>query len=164
MSYRNASGQFNGEKRPLAERFWEKVNKTDDCWLWTGYLNKGYGYISIDNKAKPAYRVSYQLTYGDIPEGLVVRHMCRSKNCVNPKHLKLGTQKDNMEDAIKDGTTLKGEKNHRSILKEEQVKDFIKNKPINNINDYILLKSKELNVSPTALYDIHYRRTWKHIL
>lgn len=163
MSFRNALGQFTNEKQPLAERFWEKVNKTDTCWLWTGYLNKGYGYIAIDNKPKPAYRIAYILTNGDIPEGQVVRHMCKNKDCVNPNHLKLGTQKENMEDAIRDGTTLKGEKNHRSKLKEEQVKEFIKNKPLININDYILLKAKELNVKPTTLYDIHYRKTWRHL-
>ena len=164
MAFRSdTTGRFTSEKRDLSERFYEKVNKTDSCWLWTGYLNRGYGYISIDGKPKPAYRISWILTNGDIPEALVVRHKCRSKACVNPEHLELGTQKENMEDAIRDGTIAKGETSGTHKLTESQVKDFLKNKPNIRINDYVITKSKELNVKHTTLYDILYNRTWKHI-
>jgi len=86
---------------PINDRFWEKVEirKTDDCWEWTGALGgSGYGHILMDKKTIDAHRVSYVLANGEIPNGLEVLHCCNNKKCVNPNHLKLGTQRDNMID------------------------------------------------------------------
>ena len=88
----------------VLNRFWSKVNKTDTCWLWTASSRTdGYGVIGIEGKTKSAHRVSWQLTYGDIPDGLYVCHHCDNKLCVNPNHLFLGTAKDNTQDMIQKG-------------------------------------------------------------
>lgn len=83
------------------ERFWSKVEKTDSCWMWNGYRNNaGYGvfYDSKHPKKKnqPAHRVSYLLTKGEIPEGLVLDHLCRVPPCVNPDHLEPVTIAENI--------------------------------------------------------------------
>lgn len=109
--YTKSCGCLVKEKnvRPANERFFEKVNKTSECWLWTGYIYpSGYGNFSIKNKHIYAHRYSYELHFGEIPkvngETLFVLHKCRSKNCVNPEHLYAGTQLENIRDAVRDGT------------------------------------------------------------
>jgi HNH endonuclease len=70
------------------ERFWNKVDKSGDCWLWTGYVTpQGYGMFRLNGLASRAHRVAYELVNGPIPEGLVVDHLCRVRHCVNPSHL-----------------------------------------------------------------------------
>jgi hypothetical protein len=81
--------------KTLEERFWEKVIKTDSCWLWIAATTKGYGRFRIGT-LKEAHRVSYELVKGSIPEGLVLDHLCRVKNCVNPEHLEPVTNAENI--------------------------------------------------------------------
>lgn len=70
------------------ERFWSKVDKSGDCWLWTAAIDKGYGSFTIrrGEKAK-AHRYAYQELVGPIPVGLTLDHLCRNRACVNPAHL-----------------------------------------------------------------------------
>ena len=151
----------------IEERFNKHIDKFSDCWIWTGYKNKGYGYMSIVNRSpQPAYRVAWELYKGSIPNGLVVRHRCpaKRKDCCNPDHLKLGTQKDNMQDAIEDGTISKGQNRHSVKLTDEQVIEFKKNIPGKGlIYDYCQDISIYLNVSPSTLMDIVCNRSWKHL-
>ena len=73
----------------IEERFWSQVNKTDTCWLWTGYINPGgYGIAKSMGRRVKAHRMSYELLVGEIPTGLVLDHLCRNRSCVNPTHLK----------------------------------------------------------------------------
>lgn len=82
------------------ERFWNKVNKTESCWLWIASVgsNNGYGCIKFEGKTQQAHRVSWKLRHGEIPAGMLVLHRCDIPLCVNPEHLFLGTQSDNMRD------------------------------------------------------------------
>ena len=76
-----------------------KVNKTDTCWLRTaGCFQSGYGAFNTGVKTTTAYRYSYELHKEKIPDGLLVRHTCDNRKCVNPEHLILGTNTDNMRD------------------------------------------------------------------
>ena len=69
------------------ERFVSKIVPDGECWRWTGELNLGYGRLSIDRKPVYAHRWSYEFHVADIPEGLVIDHLCRNRWCVNPWHL-----------------------------------------------------------------------------
>ena len=97
--------------RPVAERFWEKVDKNtpSGCWEWRS-STKGNGYGSFFTHTPPegrkchgAHRFSWQLTNGPIPDGLCVLHKCDNRICVNPEHLFLGDYKDNMRDCATKG-------------------------------------------------------------
>lgn len=90
------------------EMLWRRVEKTDGCWLWTGGVNwKGYGRLGGGKPGskwrESAHRLSYRLTYGSIPEGMHVCHRCDVPRCVRPDHLFLGTNTDNVRDAIRKG-------------------------------------------------------------
>lgn len=74
-------------QRSVLDRFWERVDKTESCWLWTGALHKGYGRIQNAGVDHQAHRFSYELHVGPIPDGLVLDHLCRVRHCVNPAHL-----------------------------------------------------------------------------
>lgn len=104
-----------------AERFWEKVKKTDSCWLWTASVNVG-GYGQFSSNPTPArpqepylsHRVAYALTHGECPAHKVVMHTCDTPACVNPAHLRLGTQLQNMRDARGRGRITPTRKTHCS--------------------------------------------------
>lgn len=81
---------------PVAERFWTKVDKGDDCWMWTAARSgDGYGHIKIDGRNVKAHRVAYELEVGAIPDGLDIDHLCRVPLCVNPAHMEPVTRRTN---------------------------------------------------------------------
>lgn len=90
-------------KTDLKARFFEKVNKTGYCWNWIGSTDGRYGQIFYNGKSRKAHRVSYELTYGEIPTGMNVCHRCDNPRCVNPEHLFLGSQVDNLRDCVQKG-------------------------------------------------------------
>ena len=88
--------------RDPAARFWEHVEKTGDCWLWTAKQNgKGYGKFTVGRRSLGqrrdiyAHRFAYELLVGSIPDGLQLDHLCRVRNCVNPAHLEPVTPGEN---------------------------------------------------------------------
>ena len=92
------------------ERFFEKIEKTESCWIWTAGLRgkTGYGAFKINGKVIDSHRVSYTIHKGDIPVGMYVCHTCDNRKCVNPDHLFLGTAKDNHQDAVDKGKVIFG--------------------------------------------------------
>ena len=114
-------------KGTLEERFWAKVHKTKTCWEWTAFrMPFGYGQFAPRGKMKYAHRVSWELEYGPIPEGMCVLHKCDVPYCIRPDHLFLGTHQDNMDDMVSKGRTggydKKGEANPKGKLTENMVR------------------------------------------
>ena len=89
-------------------RFWAKVDRRglDECWPWTGGATKaGYGRFKVGDKLECPHRIAYTLEYGQIPEGksLVIMHTCDNPACCNPRHLRLGTYRENSIDMVRKG-------------------------------------------------------------
>lgn len=84
--------------RPPAERFWAKVNKTETCWLWTGYCDKGYGRFNPGGRSAPvkAYVWAWEQVNGPRASGMELDHLCRVTQCVRPDHLELVTHRENL--------------------------------------------------------------------
>lgn len=101
-------------------RFWAKIDKNGPivrpeigpCWLWTAALfDRGYGAFRLDGQQRRAHVVSYKWHVGPVPEGLSVLHCCDVRRCIRPDHLFVGTQKDNIQDAISKGRMANGTRN-----------------------------------------------------
>lgn len=105
-------------KIPVQNRFWDKVDKKEGegCWEWNSAISKtGYGVINVERKTTKAHRVSWEMHYGPIPEGMMVCHKCDNPKCVRPDHLFLGDSLANNLDM-----TLK-ERHGRMRFTHEQV-------------------------------------------
>jgi hypothetical protein len=134
-------------------RFWAKVLKTDafsdgddSCWLWTGHCDKdGFGQFGINAATVKSHRVSYELAYGPIPEGLQVRHTCEVPDCVRPSHLLVGTQKGSAHGSAKlteaDIPVIRARAEHETL------------KAI----------AADYSVLYTSIWNVVHRKTWKHI-
>jgi len=93
----------------VESRFWSKVDKSnpDRCWLWTSTkAGRGYGSFRIGQRQVYAHRLSYEMTYGPIPEGMYVCHSCDTPPCVRPDHLFIGTPQENYHDARRKGRVI----------------------------------------------------------
>lgn len=148
------------------QRFWEKVEKNgpDECWNWKAYkIPSGYGQFGAKTYDRYVYahRFSYQLANGPIPDGKVIMHSCDNPSCVNPGHLRLGTQLDNMRDRSLRGRNPRGENAGAAKLSSLAVAEirefFFRGKATNGE------LSRIYGVSRGAISSAVHRRTWKHI-
>ncbi len=142
------------------DRFWSKVNKSDECWVWTRARNpKGYGWFGFRQRLQLAHRVSWMLAFGDIPEGLDVLHSCDNPPCVRPEHLFLGTHGDNNADRHAKGRSAgpKGEVNGNSRLTLEDVRE------IRALRGQVLQKdlAARFGVNQSNISHIQNNRTWR---
>lgn len=157
-----------------ANDFWAKVDRSwgpDACWLWTGHCYPaGYGYIWWDDKPQGAHRVSYEIHHGPIPAGLVVRHHCDNRPCVNPAHLATGSVRDNNRDAWsrgraslqklqQDGVFL-GEGNPRAILTTTLV---VEARRLAGDGWGPTAIARQLGVTKQSIQHVLHRRTWTHV-
>lgn len=167
MSWNNSIKQRNKSEQ---EKFWEKVDirSEDECWEWlAGRNKKGYGnfYVSIGHSKDKhclAHRRSWILTYGEIPEGLSVLHHCDNPPCVNPKHLFLGTNQDNVDDKVRKGRMqdLKGENHPMRKLTDEQIKEI---RALRKDGYTLFALGDKFNVHYSTIGYICSRKHWSHI-
>lgn len=102
----------------VVSRFMSKVDKTETCWNFTGGISTtGYGNFWFNNKSNGAHKIAYLMFNGEVEEGMVVRHTCDNKKCVNPDHLILGTVSDNAKDAVERGRWARQHGQYNGIAK-----------------------------------------------
>lgn len=156
------------------ERFWSRVDKRGDCWIWTGFIRpNGYGQFWLDGPIR-AHRASYIFNVGPIPNGLCVLHRCDVRACVRPDHLFLGTKADNNADmrakgrAVlppRDGSIkppiLRGEANHRAKLTERDVREI---RDRHSTGESIGSISRAFGIAHIHASYIIRRKKWAHVV
>lgn len=144
----------------LLERFMSKVNKSNECWIWTGACNsQGYGTIQTAFKLSRAHRVSYELFKGPIPAGLWVLHSCDVPGCVNPEHLSIGTAAENAQDMVrkKRNANRSGALHPMAVLSHYDVKSIrASTLPGNNLADIY-------SVSQATISNIRHKKSWSYV-
>ena len=151
-------------KRNILQDFWKFVDKkgSDECWEWKG-SRKGtrYGRFRINNIRYKAHRISYQLHYGKINPKMEILHNCDNGFCVNPRHLREGTQKENIRDMwLRDrANKAKGERVNTAKLTWEQVREIRKRYIPFKVSTVKL--GKEYGVSDSAIGAVVGNKTWR---
>ncbi len=149
----------------MSERFWAKVDKTGDCWVWTGALHwDGYGAFSVGGAARSAraHRCSWEMENGPIEPGKCVLHRCDNRKCVNPAHLFLGSRKDNTQDMRSKGRTARGERHGNAKLTAADVlliREAHETLPEATIDGI----ARGWGVSSSHVYAIVRREKWAHV-
>jgi hypothetical protein len=158
--------------KPLHERFWSAIEKqpNDGCWLWRNLSTNGYGYGQIWNdettKLLLGHRISWELHHGSIPKGLFVLHKCDVPACVNPAHLFLGTQRENLEDMRRKQRGYEfqprtGQANNKAKLTEDDVKLI---RTLFDAGGHSLSAlGRRFGVFKQTIRQVVLRKTWKHV-
>lgn len=148
----------------IAKRFWKKVSigGLDECWNWNAGLSHGYGSFHISPTAKPrrllAHRLAFEIVRNVPTKGSDVLHQCDNPLCVNPIHLSLGSQRDNVLDCVAKKRHAFGERNGHARLTEKQVME-IRSRYCGSVSKL----AREFGVSPATICDIGKRRSWRHL-
>jgi hypothetical protein len=150
--------------RPLNARFLEAIDiNPNGCWIWNKSLDsKGYGNCWCDGKMEHAHRVSWKIHHGVIPAGIWVLHHCDVRDCVNPMHLFLGTNDDNMRDMDVKGRrrSAVGEINGRSKLTEQAVRQI---RAMHERGYSQAMMCRRFRVSASVMGRVVHHKSWKHV-
>ncbi len=139
-------------------RMKSRIDSATGCVIFTGYIAEtGYGLICIATKTQSTHRLSWECANGPIPAGCYVLHRCDVRACINPDHLFLGSQDDNMKDMSAKGRSSRGEKNHKAKLNEDQVRSILADRRSHRAI------GRDMRVTKTTVGDIKRGRIWRHI-
>lgn len=160
----NVAGESERDptRESLFETFWAHVDRRGDneCWPWFAYRHsKGYGrsFVRVDGQVYVVpHRASWAIHYG-APGHLHVLHRCDNPPCVNPRHLFLGTNLDNVKDRVAKGRTQKGARHFKSHLTDDDVR------AIRASSDSKAELARRYNVTAATIRAILLRVTWKHL-
>lgn len=147
----------------MSERFWSKVVKSDGCWLWDACVNpSGYGCVRYLGRTRLAHRVAWELTNGAIPNGLRVCHKCDNPRCVNPSHLFVGTDADNVADMRSKNRQVEpppliGVRNHNAKLTAQDVRE------IRASSESQVRLAAKYGVAQAQISAVKLRQTWGHV-
>ena len=134
--------------------FLRKVLYINECWIWNASTKNGYGQYGSGY----AHRHSYGMFKGEITPGMFVLHKCSNMLCVNPDHLYLGTQKENIQQAVKEGSIASGERQGLSVLTWDKVRE-IRKLSINGATQTQL--ANQFGVSQGTIWQVVSGKTWK---
>lgn len=141
--------------------FWSHVEKTESCWLYSGYLNKdGYAPVKFHSKMTTAHRLSWTLANGPIGGGLYCLHRCDIRTCVNPQHLFLGTARDNALDARAKGRNTRGSLHSKAILVEDDIPDIF---TLRAAGWTYLEIANHFRVSRDLIWRVLHGQRWAHV-
>lgn len=142
-------------------RFYGWTISDAGCWVWQGPINgKGYARMTLNSKSVEVHRVAYEHWNGKIPDGLVVRHTCDNRPCINPEHLIIGTLADNIQDKVDRDRQARGTGTSAAKLVEQQVLE-IRERRAGGCTLRVL--ALEYGVSEATVSHIALRKTWTHI-
>ena len=142
-----------------ARRFWAKVDvgAPDSCWEWTAARSHRYGVFSRGGRGggmHHAHRVSWEIANGEIPPGMVVRHICDNPPCVNPSHLQIGTHEDNMRDMAQ---RERGWHTRLTAVDVSAIRSLVSS-GVRHADIAIRFGTSKSNISMIAT-----RKTWRHV-
>jgi len=146
-------------------RFWTHVRKRgpDECWNWqASIINGGYGQVQLANPRRMvlAHRLAYAAAYGEVPSGKQVHHRCDNRRCCNPAHLWVGTQHDNIADAIAKGRyKAAGEHNPKAKIGPDEVRQIRKLAGASSQREI----AERFGVSQQNVSAILRRETWRDV-
>lgn len=150
--------------------FWRHVVIQPGCWDWKGEKSPaGYGMFELreilgSRRRYSAHRFSYELHYGNIPNGAVICHSCDNPKCCNPVHLFAGTQQDNIVDASRKGRLATGDRSPTAKLTDEIVRRIrVEYSPQRGSGCGQRSLAKKYGVSRNAIRDLLYGNTWRHV-
>jgi hypothetical protein len=153
------------DRTPARERFEALVDRSggpDTCHLWTGGIRPktGYGSFWLDGNTVDAHRVAWIWEHGPIAKGVVLRHSCRNRHCVNDRHLSTGTKGDNTRDRKRDGTNTEGERIPWHKLSVEQVREA---RELRALGVPFTVLGRKYGVSHQAVRQAVSGRSWKSV-
>ena len=164
---KNMACKFN--EKSYRKRFWSKVIKTDECWIFKGSMRDGYPQFSrrkrIGGSTTNAHRLAWEFRHGKIPTNMQILHKCDNRSCVRLSHLFMGTLQDNMKDRNSKGRQAKGERCGRATLSEAVAREILALRHPTGFAPWGYLRdvAEKYSLDRQTVSNIWRGKTWRHL-